>query len=317
MIHTLGILFALSCFLEPPSPPALELPRQVHAGRMVPGGRTTLDIPLANRGQRSVHILEIATDCGCTQVVLPTRILGPNQATTLRATLEAGPHIGPLEKKITLRTSDTLHPEQVVMLRALVKPYLAFQQPQAAFHGFSRSDVAQSLEIPFASERPLSPELHLGKASGWLSGFVILETPMKGTLCLDLEPSALPLDRSSGQETLVLATGLPEQPEARLDVLWMVQDDLVVQGDPITLSPAAPVGTLTVQALDGQPVLLSPDSNPPHLDILGDVQIPVARATLRLQWQGPWPATVETHHLQILTDRPSQPQLWIRVLVHP
>lgn len=317
MIHTLGILFALSGFQESPPPPALELPRQVHAGRLVPGGRTTLDIPLVNRGQRPIHIQGITTDCGCTQVVLPTRILGPNQSTTLRVTLEAGPHIGPLEKKITLRTPDPLHPERVVVLRGLVKPYLTFQQSQAVFHGFSRSDLTQSLEIPFTSERPLRPELRLDKASDWLSGFVILETPLKGTLCLDLEPSALPLDRSSGQATLVLATGLPEQPEARLEVLWTVRDELIVQGDPITLSPTAPVGTLTVQALDGQPVLLSPDSKPAHLDVLGDVQVPVARATLRLQWQGPWPTTVETHHLQILTNRPSQPQLWIRVLVQP
>lgn len=174
-------------------------------------GRTGYRVPvtaefvLKNKGLRHVTISDVRTDCGCTQVQLPKKSLGPGDKFTLRLTYDAR-MLGHFQKQAAVYVSNSKKPVYLKMQGVVVAdwedysasyPYAMGQLMTDADHvEFDNVNKGDAPEVVInvvnnGGERMQPNVMHL---PSWLTAVTIpetLEPGRKGRITLTLNSDAI------------------------------------------------------------------------------------------------------------------------------
>jgi hypothetical protein len=93
----------------------------------VPPGKLHAEIKVKNIGDTPLRILEAKPSCGCTTPSLDDSLLAPGEIATVTLSLDATSRTGPIEKSLTIHSTDPETPYRFVRLQADIKRSLTIQ----------------------------------------------------------------------------------------------------------------------------------------------------------------------------------------------
>jgi hypothetical protein len=80
-----------------------------------------------NKGDKSIHISNVRTSCGCTTAALAKNDVAPGEKGEIVATLKTGDRVGLQQKTVTVETDDPKTPSTVLTLKANIVQLLELQ----------------------------------------------------------------------------------------------------------------------------------------------------------------------------------------------
>ncbi len=206
------------------SPPAIDF------GDMQRNEVRHLELTLSNEGGAPLHILNVASDCGCTVAKPEVNQLAPGQSTTMKVSFNSKGFEGPQRKHLTIVTNDPATPSVEVVVSANVRVPLIVN-PATRQLGFGhvrpgkdhqQQAYLMAMEAPALTVRPVRFARHLfevdcGPAPG--------DNPAHQLVTVRLRPDA---PFGSFREVVRLETGLADAPTVDLEVFGNVIHDLEV-----------------------------------------------------------------------------------------
>ncbi len=93
----------------------------------VPPGKLHAEIKVKNIGDAPLRILEVKPSCGCTTTGIDDSLLAPGAIGTITVSLDAASRTGPIEKSLTVHSTDSVTPYRFVRLQADIKRSLTIQ----------------------------------------------------------------------------------------------------------------------------------------------------------------------------------------------
>lgn len=89
-------------------------------GTVAPGKLQTV-ITVKNVGEQDLKINEVRPGCGCTVAPIDKNLLPPGEVGKISITLDVTTRSGPVEKTVTITSTDTARPTRVLSLKANVR----------------------------------------------------------------------------------------------------------------------------------------------------------------------------------------------------
>ncbi len=129
MKRLLFFLPAIALFLAACSTGAPDLvldAQEIDIGEVTNGEIRTIEVPLVNRGDEVLEILNVSTSCGCTSASVEPTKLGPMEEGVLVIQYDSGAHgpdaNGPVTRQIFIASNDPQKPEVTFEFTANVIP---------------------------------------------------------------------------------------------------------------------------------------------------------------------------------------------------
>lgn len=180
-------------------------------------------IKVRNVGDDTLKINEVRPTCGCTVAPIDKNVLLSNEVATIDVTLDVSTRTGPVEKSITISSSDRDTPYYVLHLKATIRRPLTFV-PTNYFvvSGGEKGLQAEAsvVRIVNSGDQPVTldpPQL--------ASGNVTVEFPDMGSPrelqpgeTLELKALVTPLDERVVYGELSMKTTSPEMPLLTLSI---------------------------------------------------------------------------------------------------
>lgn len=98
-----SVLVAIAAIENPPLPLARVTPATRDFGVVEAGAVLSSDFEFNNLSTKTLYILHVGTDCGCTAAIPATTELVAGAGTTLSATVRAGEYAGNFERHILVQ----------------------------------------------------------------------------------------------------------------------------------------------------------------------------------------------------------------------
>lgn len=92
--------------------PQLVLSRyELDFGKVTEGTSCSGTVSVYNKGNEPLHLLNIATDCPCTKVLVDNKNIVGEDSTSLHVTLDTNGKLGPIENYVVIQanTDTTIH----------------------------------------------------------------------------------------------------------------------------------------------------------------------------------------------------------------
>lgn len=302
----------------PPETPRITVVQaQIDMGAQPPKSVHVYAFRLRNETMRSVAILEVQPDCGCTVVEGGPRLMSPGEEIDVKARMTLPPHEGYVRKGLRVKTSDPESPTLNLAMAATVVHFVRVKPCSLDLLDLRRG-LPQRLALTLEADRALQTRLE-NAGRPWLDWFIERESPRKEQLILEVDTFKLWEKGTQGRETLRIHTGVAAQPTAEVELNWAFAPLLKVEPKVVDLGGKGPhKARVKVWSEDGTPFRiedlefdgekLSCCSETPLSEELREAIIEVTLARPPAQEH-------EVHDLRIKTDRPGETDLWIRVLV--
>jgi archaellum component FlaG (FlaF/FlaG flagellin family) len=94
-------------------------------GTVAPGKLTTT-VEVKNTGAEDLKITEVRPACGCTAAPIDKNLLKPGEIGKINITLDVSTRTGPVEKTVSITSSDAAQAVRILHLKATVKRALTF-----------------------------------------------------------------------------------------------------------------------------------------------------------------------------------------------
>lgn len=109
-----------------------------------------------NTSGSPVEIISVKSDCGCVSALLDRQTVYPGESTTVIATIELDPHVGPLEKNVTLRSETQGQDAQstVLQINVMIESPVDIETIPGGPDGSTRFHIRASTELPIRLEIP-------------------------------------------------------------------------------------------------------------------------------------------------------------------
>jgi hypothetical protein len=91
-------------------------------GEATDGRDVIASFVLRNEGDEPLQISNVLTQCGCTSVDLPTKVISPNEAIKLQATLSSKQMRGKVRKSLFVQSNDPQDAQRVLYITGMVIP---------------------------------------------------------------------------------------------------------------------------------------------------------------------------------------------------
>lgn len=118
-----GIVATLAVYRAAAGAPSLAVDRTTHDFGAVPQGQVLRHrFVLANRGRGILRFGKIEAACGCTWTELPATQLRPGEETTLDIAVVTDVDTGPVQRYISVETSDVQQRTLVLTVSAIIEP---------------------------------------------------------------------------------------------------------------------------------------------------------------------------------------------------
>jgi len=191
-------------------------------GTVAPG-KLKAAITVRNIGVEELKISEVKTSCGCTAAPIDKNVLQPGEEGTIDVTLDVISRTGPVEKTITVASTDKDNPYYVVHLKATVRRSVTLVPSNYFVIVEGEKGVtteASPIRIMNTGDQPFTvspPELTAGNVK---IEFPDMSEPreLQPGETLELKASITPLDDKYVSGEISLATTSPEMPRISLTV---------------------------------------------------------------------------------------------------
>jgi hypothetical protein len=136
-------------------------------GTVAPGKLTTT-VEVKNVGQEELKISDVRPACGCTAAPIDKNLLKPGEIGKINITLDVTGRSGPIEKTVSITSTDSSQAVRVLRLKATVKRALDYAPSQSFIVSDAKKGVeiaAPAIRITNKSEGPITlfaPELSQG-----------------------------------------------------------------------------------------------------------------------------------------------------------
>jgi hypothetical protein len=191
-------------------------------GSVAPGTLKTV-VEVRNVGSGDLNIEEVRPSCGCTIAPIDKKLLKPGDVGRINIKLDVSSRTGPVEKTITIASSDSSAPIRILKLLADVKRSLIFTPTSASLIVV---DGKLNVEAPTTTVRLANasdstftvfpPELTKGKLK---VRFTMTEKKeLHPGEELEIKAYVTPLDREGIYGTISMKTTNPEYPTVDLYV---------------------------------------------------------------------------------------------------
>lgn len=120
----------------PAGGPRLVLAHTSHDfGEVTQGKIVEHRFPFSNGGDAELRILDVSTPCGCTVVLPDKTALAPGESSHIDVTYDSAARSGDVERVVTVRSNDPVHPELTLHLHAKVDASMheAFKSGETLF----------------------------------------------------------------------------------------------------------------------------------------------------------------------------------------
>jgi len=189
-------------------------------GTVAPGKLKTV-VEVKNVGMGDLSITQVRPSCGCTAAPIDKNLLKPGETGKISITLDVVSRTGPIEKTITITSSDSTSPIRVLKLVADVKRSLVFTPSAATLvvneGKLNAESPATTVRLANASDAPFTvypPELTKGKLK---VRFDMTEPKeLKPGEELEVKAYVTPLDKESIYGTVTMKTTNKEYPSVDL-----------------------------------------------------------------------------------------------------
>lgn len=223
---------------ETARPTVLQMdPEAVELGRQTQHEVIEREVKLTNTSDKPLEIITITADCGCTTHDLADTRLAPGAATTLKVRFESRSYVGPIKRRIHLRTDAG---EFSLPLSVSVAPYkdwdvssLPLIVPSAL------ADAASTLRFTVRSVGDPAGARITGASTNqpWLEAAVSPVIDGAQTVTLERKPGA-PVGVPGA--VLTLATDAPGSPALVFNVIVPVASSLRLSPNPVVLPRTKP-----------------------------------------------------------------------------
>ena len=195
------------------------------------------EVRLINKSDKQLEIIEITADCGCTTHDLAEKLIAPNASVTLKVRFESRSYIGPIKRRVHLRTNAG---DFTLPLSVYVSPYkdwdissLPLIVPSAL------ADTASTLKFTVRRATGAGSATLLGATSNqsWLQANVSQPADGAQTVTLERKPGA-PVGTLGA--VISLATDSPDTPALSLNVIVPVASSLRIYPNPLVLPRTKP-----------------------------------------------------------------------------
>jgi archaellum component FlaG (FlaF/FlaG flagellin family) len=127
-------------------------------GTVAPGKLTTT-VEVKNTGNDELKITEVRPGCGCTAAPIDKNLLKPAEIGKINITLDVSTRTGPVEKTVSITSSDSSQPVRILHLKANIKRAITFTPSQyfVVTEGkMGTESPATSIRISNTSDAPLT-----------------------------------------------------------------------------------------------------------------------------------------------------------------
>lgn len=197
-------------------------------GTVAPGKLTTV-ITLKNAGNGELKINDIRPGCGCTVATpIDKNLLGPGEIGKFSLSLDVSTRSGPVEKVVTINTSDSAGGAHILHLKANIKRALTFTPMLYMIVSDAKKDVespASPMKIKNTSDAPITISLPVAVPGGNIKvRFDSKGFDSKGNMVLkpgdeyDLKAFVTPNDGTSLYGTVKMQTTSTEMPTADISI---------------------------------------------------------------------------------------------------
>jgi hypothetical protein len=127
-------------------------------GTVAPGKLTTT-VEVKNVGQGDLKITEVRPGCGCTAAPIDKNLLKEGEVGKINITLDVSARTGPVEKTVTITSSDSSQAVRILHLKANIKRALTFTPSQYFVVTEGKTGVespAQSIRVSNTSDAPIT-----------------------------------------------------------------------------------------------------------------------------------------------------------------
>ncbi|MCX7823995.1 MAG: DUF1573 domain-containing protein [Verrucomicrobiae bacterium] len=270
-------------------------------------------LTVRNVGAGTLRIIDLVSDCGCARTEPDVREIPPGGAGQLKITFLSGNLLGSINKTVTVRSSDPVHPAKDLFIRANVVPVFVFTPPMLDFGKIERGRTAGGEVVlretqgkPFLVRRVVTPTPDVAVACEPIAGSHGAAYRLKIALAAPRKPGPAFFN-------IVLETDRAERPNLQL----MVMCDVV---GPVRVSPStvflgmglegtlfAPK-TITVRNTGPAPIeIKSVDPGHPSLRATVTPVVPGREFNITLTMQRPLPVGSERRTMRIVTTDSDEP----------
>ena len=127
-------------------------------GTVAPGKLTTT-VEVKNTGGEELKITEVRPGCGCTAAPIDKNLLKPGEVGKINITLDVTTRTGPVEKTVSITSSDSAQAVRILHLKANIKRAVTFTPSQYFVVTEGKMGVespATSIRIANTSDAPLT-----------------------------------------------------------------------------------------------------------------------------------------------------------------
>lgn len=300
--------------------PSLELDRTSQAlGRIAPKIPVTARFEVRNTGTAALVLREVRPSCGCTTALPGRSILAPGERTCLEVTYDPRGDRGEVRREVSLFSNDPLRGQVDLDLSAEVVPSVVLNDYACFLQGLLPGDrVERTVRCASTTGRTL----HLLNLPTNSAPYLAAKAGKAGkdlAVTVTLDASRLPVDRTSGKQTVHLATDDPDTPEVSLEVFWAKGEALQASPAKVAFPPAiagsAPTLALRLKENRGRAFrILGGTASQPCFRLEG-LQGPAAREHLLTVClaAGTEPG-LHTGLLTFTTDDPDEKELTLEVM---
>lgn len=180
-------------------------------------------IKVMNVGTDTLKINEVRPACGCTVAPIDKNVLAPNDIATIDVTLDVSSRTGPVEKSITIASSDRDTPYYVLHLKAIIRRPLTLVPTNYFVVSNGEKGVpteASVIRIMNSSDQAVTiqpPQLSSGNVK---VEFADIDGPreINPGETLELKATVTPLDEKYVFGELTVATTSAEMPQINLSI---------------------------------------------------------------------------------------------------
>jgi len=190
---------------------------------VVAPGKLKAAIKVRNIGSDSLKINEVRPACGCTVAPIDKNLLQVGEEATIDVTLDVAGRTGPVEKTITLSSTDKDTPYYIIHLKAKVHRALTIMPSNYFVVSEGQKGVAtdvSAIRIMNTGTTPVTlnpPQLNAGNVKIEFPGMEEPREVQPGD-ALELQARVTPLDDKYLFGELSMSTSSPEMPQLTLSV---------------------------------------------------------------------------------------------------
>lgn len=266
-----------------------------------------------NVGSGTLRILDLLSDCGCAKTEPDVREIPPGGRGQLTITFISGNLNGSINKTVTVRSSDPVHPSKELFIRANVRPVFIFSPPILNLGTIERGQAANGAIVlretqgrPFAVRKVITSQRDLTAECE--------PTPASNSVAHRLKIALAPL-RKVGLSffNVVVETDRKERHSLQVMVMCEVVGPVRVSPQTVFLGMGLegvkfPSKTITVKNTGPKPIeIKSVDPGHPSLKAKVTTVTPGREFSIELTLQRPLPAGSMRRTLRVVTTDSDDP----------